>query len=74
MKRKLICSSLVLFMLAVVMAAIPARKAQAALEGNGKDFSFDISGLSDKMQAAAVFTAAEYKGEGYKRVPALIPK
>ena len=65
MKRKLQYALIALFLLTIVFASLAAEKAQAATCGDGKNFSFDISGLSDRMQASAVFTAAEYKGDLY---------
>ena len=65
MKKKLIISAIALILSVTVLVMFPAVKSRAAAGECSKEFSFDISGLSEKMQAGAVFSGIEYKDDLY---------
>lgn len=49
----------------IPVGRIYVTKAEAAVREDVGDFTFDISGLSEKMQAGAVFTGIEHDGDLY---------
>ena len=65
MKKLFALGTVIICLIILICLNLPSEKANAAVNDASTRISFDISKLNDKMQAGAVFTGVEYKGDLY---------
>ena len=65
MKKLFALGTVIICLIILICLNLPSEKANAAVHDASTRISFDISKLNDKMQAGAVFTGVEYKGDLY---------